>query len=150
MDHQCFLIVLFRLQDVFSVAFQLGCFLEFVFRVQPTTMGIVSIFLVDGVCDDGLGNGSFGIVVHTSPFASVHNAGSSGRNRSGPQGCHQCFHLSELSSDGHHFRVVIMRGAGEKNRSGGLVHPGRVVTIFFFQDGQGGGPCAKGICAIRH
>ncbi len=32
--------------------------------VEPTTMGIVSIFLPDGACDDGLGHGSFGIVVH--------------------------------------------------------------------------------------
>ena len=60
-------------------------------------MGIVSIFLADGACDDGLGDGSFGIVVPSNPFVSVHSAGSSGRNRSGPQDCHQGFHLSELS-----------------------------------------------------
>ncbi len=55
-SHPCFLIALFRLQDVLSVAFHLGCFLEFVSRVEPTTMGIVSIFFADGACDDGLGH----------------------------------------------------------------------------------------------
>ena len=54
-SHQGFLIALFRLQDVFSVALHLGGFLELVLGVEPATMGVVSILLADGARDDGLG-----------------------------------------------------------------------------------------------
>ena len=65
-----------RLQDVFSVALHLGCFFELVLSVEPATLGVVSILLADGARDDGLGHGSFAILVHSSPFVSVSSAGS--------------------------------------------------------------------------
>ena len=64
----CFLIALFRLQDVFSVALHLGFFLELVLGVEPATMGVVSILLADGARDDDLGYSSFAILLHLSPL----------------------------------------------------------------------------------
>ena len=78
-------IALFRLQDVFSVALHLDCFLELVLGVEPVTMTVMSILLADGACDDGLGHSSFAILVHSSPFASASIAVSSGRSSSGHQ-----------------------------------------------------------------
>jgi hypothetical protein len=48
-------------------------------------MGIVSIFLADGARDDDLGHGSFGIVVHASPFASERRTDGSCRSSSDHQ-----------------------------------------------------------------
>jgi len=40
----------------------------------------VVILLADGARDDDLGYGSFGSLVHSSPFSSVSSAGNSGRS----------------------------------------------------------------------
>ena len=87
--------------------------------MEPATLGVVSIFLTDGARDDGLGHGSFAILVHSSPFASVSSAGSSCRSSS----CLERAQLSDFSFHGHHFSGVIIRGAGKKNRSVGLDRP---------------------------
>ncbi len=121
-----FLLLFLDFKDDLSVALYLGCFLKLILGVEPATLGVVSILLSDGARDDGLGHGSFAILVHSSPFASVSSAGSSCRSSSGLQRAQ----LSELSSHCHHLRVVIIGGAGKKSRSVGIDRPGCVGLIF--------------------
>ncbi len=85
-------------------------------------MGVVSILHTDGVRDDDIGHGSFVILVHSNPMSSASSAGSISSSSSG----HQHSHLKNLNIESHHFRGVLIRGAGKKNSSVGLDRPGHV------------------------
>ena len=83
--------------------------------------------------EDGLRQGSFAILVPSSPFAVASSAGSSrggssrgGRSISG----HQRSHLSNLGFEGRHFRGVVIGGAGKESCSVGIDRPGHMGLIF--------------------